>query len=420
MSMAATSTPARAVPVAPRILLLTYISPRQQWGSAQRTRFLIDALKRHGRVEVFVVNFGPDALPPGQELQTFDLDGTPVHELHVKNRGLAGRPRFDIRSDYVTDCVKRHIDLSAWDLIVCRYIRPALKLRLPANVPVLVDFDDVSYEPPWKSLTTLKMWVGVMLRLFNDRCIVRGTLKLPSRQHAHYFFCNEAERQVFPQLDSSLLPNLPAAPARQGPPDFTPPVRPALMFIGLLDYMPNQDAVDWFVRDIWPRVRAAVPDARFLVVGKGSPETLARWSGVAGVEALGFVDSLADTYAQVTASVVPMRSGGGTNIKALEAYLYGRPVVGTHHVRNGHGTLFRDGPDMLVADDAQTFAQHCIDLLKRPERAETVARNGHDRIASTLTRDHFDAVVDRAVRQVLQPPTRPGSALRDTPVVQPE
>jgi hypothetical protein len=49
-----------------------------------------------------------------------------------------------------------------------------------------------------------------------------------------------------------------------------------------------------------------------------------------------------------------------------------------------------------------------------------VARNGHDRITSTLTRDHFDAVVDRAVRQVLQQPSRPGSALRDTAIVQAE
>lgn len=404
----------------PRVLFITYISPRQKWGSAQRTRFLIDALLRHGSVDVLVVNFGPEAARPGTELTRFDLDGTPVLELHVQTRGLAGRPRFDIPSRHVTDLVEKHVDMAAYDLIVCRYIRPALKLHLPKGVPVIVDFDDVAYEPPWRSLSTLKMWVGVFLRLLNDRWIVRGTLKVPSKQHDHYFFCNEAERAVFPQLRSSLLPNLPAAPARSGPPDFTPPATPALMFIGLLDYMPNQDAVDWFLAQIWPAVRAEVPDARFVIVGKGSPDTLARWGEHAGVQALGFVDSLADAYAQVTAAVVPMRSGGGTNIKALEAYLYGRPVVATDHVRRGHGSLFRAGEHLLVADDPQTFARHCIALLKQPSQAETLARAGHARITSTLTREHFDAVVDRAVRDVLQRPAQPGTPVRaaSLPVVE--
>ena len=113
------------------------------------------------------------------------------------------------------------------------------------------------------------------------------------------------------------------------------------MFVGLLDYMPNTDAVDWFLTDIWPRVRDAVPEARFLVVGSGAAPLLARWSQHAGVETLGFVDSLADAYAQATACVVPMRGGAGTNIKALEPFQYGRPVIATSHVLSGYDGLFQ-------------------------------------------------------------------------------
>lgn len=392
-------------PAKRRIALLTYISPLQKWGSAQRSRHLIDALLRHGAVDVVVLRFdrrGTEAPP----VSVSDFHGARVIEIGITVGGLPSRPRFDLASDRVTRTVEQHVDLSSYDLFVSRYVKPALKLRLPPQVPVVVDFDDAVYEPPWRALSTPKMWVGAFTRLLNDRLLVR--MRLAGRPHAHYFFCREAERRHFPALPGSVLPNLPAAPARPGPPSFDAPARPALMFVGLLDYMPNTDAVDWFLAAIWPRVRAAVPDARFLVVGSGADELLARWRAHAGVETLGFVDSLADAYTQATASVVPMRGGAGTNIKALEPFHYGRPVIATGHVLAGYDGLFRDGIDMLSADDAHAFAAHCIALLREPARAEALARSGYERLCSRLSKEHFMAVVDAAVTPLLVPsPTRP-------------
>lgn len=388
-----------------RIALLTYISPLQKWGSAQRSRHLIDALLRHGAVDVLVLRFdGRGASAP--PVTVADFHGARVIEIGVTVGGLSSRPRFDLPSDHVTRTVEQHVDLASYDLVVSRYVKPALKLQLPPHVPVVVDFDDAVYEPPWRALSTLKMWVGAFTRLLNDRLLVR--LRLGSRPHAHYFFCREAERRYFAALPGSVLPNLPAAPERKGPPSYDPPSRPALMFIGLLDYMPNTDAVDWFLADIWPRVRAVVPEARFLVVGSGAAPLLARWSQHAGVETLGFVDSLADVYAQATACVVPMRGGAGTNIKALEPFQYGRPVIATAHVLSGYDGLFRDGIDMLSADDANAFAAHCIALLREPARAESLARSGYERLCSRLSKEHFMAVVDAAVTPLLAPsPNRP-------------
>ncbi|WP_439570550.1 glycosyltransferase [Methylibium sp.] len=385
-------------PAKRRIALLTYISPLQKWGSAQRSRHLIDALLRHGAVDVVVLRFdrrGTEA-PPNS---VSDFHGARVIEIGVMVGGLPSRPRFDLASDHVTRTVEQHVDLNSYDLFVSRYVKPALKLRLPPQVPVVVDFDDAVYEPPWRALSTPKMWVGAFTRLLNDRLLVR--MRLACRPHAHYFFCREAERRHFPALPGSVLPNLPAAPARPGPPSFDAPARPALMFVGLLDYMPNTDAVDWFLADIWPRVRAAVPDARFLIVGSGADELLARWRAHAGVETLGFVDSLADAYAQATASVVPMRGGAGTNIKALEPFHYGRPVIATRQVLEGYDSLFRDGQDMLAADDARTFAEHCIALLDSPARARELARSGYQRLSTHLTTEHFGRIVDSAVAPLL-------------------
>lgn len=381
-----------------RVLLLTYISPLQKWGSAQRSRHLIDALLRHGSVDVLVLRFDRrDAI--GAPVSVFDFHGARVVEVGITVSGMTSRPRFDLESDHVTRTVEQHVDLSSYDLFVSRYVKPALKLRLPPQVPVVVDFDDAVYEPPWRALSTPKMWVGAFTRLLNDRLLVR--MRLTSRPHAHYFFCREAERRHFPALPGSVLPNLPTAPARTGTPSFDSPGRPALIFVGLLNYMPNTDAVDWFLSDIWPRIHAAVPTARFLVVGSGAPELLSAWAQHPGVETLGFVESLADAYAQATASVVPMRGGAGTNIKALEPFHYGRPVIVTRQVLEGYDALFRDGQDMLAADDAGTFAEHCIALLNNPALASALARSGYQRLSTHLTTEHFGRIVDSAVAPLL-------------------
>lgn len=384
----------------PAILLVTYISPLQKWGSAHRSRLLIEALARHGNVEVLALSFGAPAAEHGHITEA-RLGTTRVIDLQIHSKGLARAPRFDIVSHELTREVMKHVDLNGYDLIVSRYIRPAMKLALPAEVPVIVDFDDALYEPPWKALQGIKQWVGAWLRLFNDRVIVRARLKTAPHRGRHYFFCRQAEREVFPALASSVLPNLPPRPARSGPPDFTPPPSPALMFIGLLDYMPNEDAVDWFLGSVWPLVRHEVPHARFLLAGSASADRAERWARVEGVDVLGFVEDLGQTYARATASIVPMRSGAGTNVKALEPLFYGRPVIATSLVASGYRGLVDLNDVVLTADEPTAFAQHCISLLKNPQRAAELARLAHDRVDKTLDFPLFSSIVDKAVNDAL-------------------
>lgn len=384
----------------PAILLVTYISPLQKWGSAHRSRLLIDALSRHGRVDVLALSFGASAADHGRVTEDH-LGATRVIDLQIHSRGLRRAPRFDLVSHELTREVQQHVDLASYDLIVSRYVRPAMKLALPANVPVIVDFDDAIYSPPWAMLKGPKMWVGALLRVLNDRVLTRAKLAMAPHRDRHYFFCRQVEREHFTGLSGSVLPNLPPRPKRDGPPDFTPPAEPALMFIGLLDYMPNEDAVDWFLGQVWPRVRDAVPAARFLLAGSVSDDRRARWSQVPGVDVLGFVDDLGATYARATASVVPMRSGAGTNVKALEPLLYGTPVVATPLVLQGYRGIVDLDDVVPTTDDPEAFAALCVALLKDPERAESLARRGHARIDATLDFPMFSAIVDRAVRQVL-------------------
>jgi glycosyltransferase involved in cell wall biosynthesis len=381
-----------------RILLLTYISPLQKWGSAHRSRLLIDALARHGQVDILALSFGAPREEHGRVTEAPYGDARLI-DLQIANQGLRGRPRFDITSPAITREVGKHVDLSSYDLIVSRYVRPAMKLALPSNVPVMVDFDDALYDPPWANLRGPKQWVGAFLRLFNDRVIVRTRLK--AKAHSHYFFCRQAEREIFPALKSSVLPNIPPRPKLGRAPRFEPPAAPALMFIGLLDYMPNEDAVDWFLASVWPAVRRAVPQARLRLAGTVEEPRRTRWSQHEGVDVLGFVDDLARTYEDATAAIVPMRSGAGTNVKALEPFLYGRAVIATSLVVSGYRSLVDLHDVVLIADEPAAFAEHCIALLRNPQAARALAEAGYARINDQLDVPVFNAVVDRALAEVL-------------------
>ncbi len=382
----------------PKILLLTWVSPLEPWGGApQRTRLLLEALARYGDTEVLVLFFGYRKVVERQ-LTEHRLGSVRVMHLDIRIANPFALPHFDIPSSSVTREVARHVNLGAYDLIVSRYVKPVAKIIVPKDVPLIVDFDDAVFSPPWRTLRGAKAWLGALVRLLNDRVILRVRLKHGALSRAHYFFCGSGEREAFPWLRASLLPNLPEIPDRTRPPSFELPDRPALMFLGLLDYPPNRDAVEWFLTEIWPVVLREVPDARFLIAGKGSERLCRRWASHPRVELLGFVERLSEVYARATASVAPMRAGGGSTIKALEAYHYGRMVVATSRVLDGHRPVLRSGVDMLVADDAPRFAEHCIGVLKNPALARAIAASGYERISRELTNERFAAIVGDAVR----------------------
>lgn len=383
-----------------KILFLTYISPFQSWGSAQRSRFLIRALARTASVKVVVINFCGRSETP-QPVMERDLDGVAVTEIFIPVRLPFGGPRFDLPSGYVTDRVKEHVDFTDFDLIVSRYVKPALKLKLPPSVPVVVDFDDAVFQPPWTVLKTPKMKLGALIRLLNDRLIVRFRLARQRLHHVHYFFCREQERGAFPGLPSSVLPNIPSRPALPPPSIPEGTATPTLVFIGLLDYLPNQEAIDWFLRSAWPEVRRQVPSARLRIVGSGAQSRHQAWREAGGVDVLGYVESLADAYAPCAAAIVPMKGGAGTNIKALEAYVYGRPVVATLQVANAYDELFENGRDILASDDPREFAAACVALLRDPGRAKSMAQAGSARIEQKLGEAHFNACVESVVARCL-------------------
>jgi len=125
-----------------------------------------------------------------------------------------------------------------------------------------------------------------------------------------------------------------------------------------------------------------------------------RWTRQPGVEAPGFAQDLRAEYEQAALVVVPIHSGGGSNIKLLEALAHGRACVATRFCVEAFGDELRDGVEVFAADDPAAFAQLCLDLLGDAPRRATLARNGHAAVSSSFTQARFDAVVAAMIRKV--------------------
>ena len=132
-----------------------------------------------------------------------------------------------------------------------------------------------------------------------------------------------------------------------------------LVFIGGFLFSPNVDAAKYFVTDIWPSVRAALPDARFLVVGSNVPAEVLELGREPGVEILGYVEHLAPVLVRCRLAVAPLRYGGGIKGKVGTSLAHGLPCVATPVAAEGMGLVHR--VNAMIAADAETFAKAVIE-----------------------------------------------------------
>ncbi len=147
-----------------------------------------------------------------------------------------------------------------------------------------------------------------------------------------------------------------------------------LVFTGTMDFRPNVDAVLWFAREVLPRIRARVADVCFTAVGQRPHRRLAGLCDDPAVTLTGFVEDTRPYIADAAVYVVPLRMGGGTRFKILEALAMGKAVVSTR--LGAEGFPVTHGKELLLADEPEDFAEAVVSLLKEPERGIELGRTG--------------------------------------------
>ncbi len=189
------------------------------------------------------------------------------------------------------------------------------------------------------------------------------------------YLCSEAdERRVRDQIPSAhtvVIPNAADVDFYQPRPTDPTPDGRTVVYFGLLSTVPNIDGVTYFIKDIWPRIADVHPDARCKIIGGSPPPSLLALAS-SRVEFSGFVPDLRPHLASAAAVVVPLRLGGGTRLKIVEAMAMGKAIVST--TLGAEGIEAVPERDILIEDQPDSFAGAVNRLLTDPGLAARIGQ----------------------------------------------
>ncbi len=251
---------------------------------------------------------------------------------------------------------------------------------IPADTPVPCVLEEVevsSFVRAWREETSLRkrLRIGLMIAKF------QAHVASLAPRFALWTAVSDDERQAIFRLvgakagvSVAVVPNGVDLAYNAYEPD-APYDADTLVYNGALSFYANKEAVDWFAQDILPRIRAERPAAGLKVTGRTDSvpddDPLRRDPSVT---LTGYLDDIRPAVRGAAVCVVPLRQGGGTRLKILEAMALGTPVVVTRH--GAEGIAATPGDDVLIADTPDEFAQATLRLMTDPQLRRRLAQNG--------------------------------------------
>lgn len=293
------------------------------------------------------------------------------------------------------------------DVIVCDFVIAAQSIPWNLPIPKIVFTHNVEAaiwrhhykvagNPFWKLLSWREYRA---MERFERACLNRAD---------HVLTVSDHDRDVFSKvIDRSRITVIPTGVDveyfRPSPDRHQPAT---LVFSGAMDWMPNEDAMVYFIKRILPRIRRQIPDASLCVVGRHPSRALLQLaSSHQGIEITGMVEDIRPFVHRAAVYVVPLRIGGGTRLKIFEAMAMGKAVVSTRI--GAEGLPVHPGQDILIADDPEEFADTTIRLLRDPARREELGRTARELVNKTYSWDAavqpFETVLNMLVEKKKNP-----------------
>jgi sugar transferase (PEP-CTERM/EpsH1 system associated) len=276
------------------------------------------------------------------------------------------------------------------DVIVCDFVIAAQSIPWNVPVPKIVFTHNVeaaiwshhykvARNPFWKLLC----WREYRkMDRFERDCLKRAD---------HVLTVSDHDRNIFSRMiDPSRITVIPTGvDLEYFRPSSNQDQPTTLVFSGAMDWMPNEDAMVYFIKQILPRIRKQIPNASLCVVGRNPSRALLELGAShQDIEITGMVDDIRPFVHRAAIYVVPLRIGGGTRLKIFEAMAMGKAAVST--TIGAEGLPVHPGQDILIADDPKEFAETTIRLLGDPVRREELGRAARELVERTYS---WDAVV---------------------------
>jgi hypothetical protein len=261
---------------------------------------------------------------------------------------------------------------------------------------------DVGDLPSMYERATLKMgaepreWFQSLRRMY----AWRRREKLLGEQFTVLTVCSEEDRQYLRRLrvGGSIHVIANGFERPQLEPVRRPVVPPRVGFIGLFDYFPNRDGIQWFLNRCWPRIKVELPGARLRLAGQDSTGFLNCFSG--DIDRLGWLEDPSDEMMTWSVMVVPIRLGAGTRVKIAHGFSLKVPIVSTSLGAYGYGVV--DERQIYLADSVEAFSKSCILAIREPEKARLVAERAWSEFIEKWTWDSIRPLVWAAAEDCLR------------------
>jgi glycosyltransferase involved in cell wall biosynthesis len=264
-------------------------------------------------------------------------------------------------------------------LIVCDFLVPAVNLPEDLPCPAVIFTHNVESEIWRRHTETQTGWLARQLYRSQYRRMLRFEGRT-LRRFDGVLAVSDADRETFARLYPGVV-RQPVSVVATGvdteyfAPAADNPESHRLVFTGSMDWLPNEDAMSYFCRDILPLVRAEAPDVTLSIVGRAPTPTVSALAADAGIVVTGRVEDVRPHMQEAAVYIVPLRIGGGTRLKIFEAMAMGKAVVST--TVGAEGLPVTDGEHVVLADTPVAFADAILGLFRdraRRARLEAAAR----------------------------------------------
>lgn len=351
--------------------------PGNDSGTGQRSLLFLDAAAELGSVHVVILShhipddatlqlpqaasvasWGEGNLKPTGIMQYLPLSALRVLRLLAPQRFYQADPNFRRQLDSL-------IDQTGARIILFRYFRTfaATGLFTRDHLSIMVDVDDRDDQKYASRLTSTfgERLGGSWAFKASMRRLSLMMKKQLSKASLVWFTASE-DAWTVPGTKTAILPNVAStSPVQTGP---SPPSQGnSILFVGIYSHAPNRDGISWFLNHCWAELSRRFPQTRLRIVGRGMlwHEMAARYTHLERVDFVGFVDDLAVEYNRARLCICPVREGGGSKIKVIEAAAFGRPIVGVPHAFRGFDGGIHD--HAAVALTPKDFVEACSAFL---------------------------------------------------------
>jgi glycosyltransferase involved in cell wall biosynthesis len=298
------------------------------------------------------------------------------------------------------NAIKNQID-SDTRLIFAHRLNAMLPLTEMQSIrlPIFYDLDDIEHAAFMRFIKQPPKWKSKKLYYAQIPSILWAERKAVKKAY-RTFVCSDKDKKylqkIFKLNGITTIPNSVTIPVVF---NAQKPTRDVL-FLGNFYYMPNLQGAEFLTKKVWPKVIREKNHTRLLVAGKADERIKNFISSRNKIEYIGFVNNLGKLYSEVAVVCVPILSGAGTRIKTIEAAAYGKPIVSTKI--GAEGLDYRNGKEVLIANDANEFADQIIRLLKDEKLAKKIGENAREKTIENYNIENIKMKIQKEVTAILK------------------